>query len=413
VTPILKRFPFRLFYFVQLFVVGNAVAQIEYEEGYLINNDSVRIPCQIFNKAWDYNPGQFQFRRQPNGPEQVGTLDDVREFGTSGGYKYVRAELLVDQSTDDLQKVGTNKDPIWATERIFLKVLVEGKATLYHLKTNDGRTRFFFSMNGGKIQQLIYKQYTPKPMELVYNDGFRQQLYLQVNCFDEEYKELTRVNYRASDLTTFFKKYNACSGDERSSAPKPLREVFRFNIKTGISTAGLSVAHTYTYVMPEVKFPTKVILMPALEGEWIMPFNKSKWSVPVEASYQQYSGEKQITYKGPVSAQYRGFQLAFGVRHHLFLKNGSRFFINGLLNYNITDTSYSKLYLPHRTLTFSTGLNLGAGAGIAVGFFSAELRYYTAKTLLTSYLGWNSQYRVLSLVAGFRLFRTYANKGNR
>src|SRR4051812_39410322 len=113
--PLFKSSFLQLLSALLLFSFKQVSAQMNYRPGYYIGNDSVRVSCLIKDQDWDHNPDRFQLV-DSGAPVKVLGLADVREFGSEGDYKYVRAELPVDQSTDKLAQVGMSKDPVWKTE---------------------------------------------------------------------------------------------------------------------------------------------------------------------------------------------------------------------------------------------------------------------------------------------------------
>lgn len=229
-----------------------------------------------------------------------------------------------------------------------------------------------------------------------------------MNCHNKTLEQLNRVKYLSSDLVRFFNEFNECSGGPKSIGDEPKREIFRLSVKAGLNFSRLSVAHTDPLVMPEFDFPSKTVFTGGLEGEFIFPFNKNKWSLPVEMLYQQYAAEEQVEPKGEISVAYRELQFALGLKHHVFLKNDARLFFQGLISYSRCDKEYSKLYLVNRSLDLSTGLGASLGAGVAWGRVSAELRYNLPKSVLTGYMLWKGKYHVVSAIVGFRLFRAHS-----
>ena len=132
--------------------------QIEFERGYFIDRDGNRTECLIRNQDWQNNPERFSYQlNEASDVEQAG-LAQVREFGVYDAFRFIAAEVDIDRASDDINKLDTKRNPTYEREQLFLKVLIEGRATLYSYK-GEGLTRFFYSVNSGAISQLVYKRY--------------------------------------------------------------------------------------------------------------------------------------------------------------------------------------------------------------------------------------------------------------
>jgi len=90
-----------------------------------------------------------------NGDIETISFEEILEFGIEGASKFIRRSVLIDKSSDHL---SLEKAPSFELETLMLKVLVEGKASLYYY-TQGSFQRFFFANNGSEIQQLVYKKY--------------------------------------------------------------------------------------------------------------------------------------------------------------------------------------------------------------------------------------------------------------
>ncbi|RZJ48536.1 MAG: tRNA modification GTPase, partial [Flavobacterium sp.] len=142
--------------FALLFYYTFTNAQISFEKGYFISNNGKRTECYIRNLDWKGNPKEFKYKLQLNDPEvKIENIATTEEFGIDTENKYKRFKIKIDRSDDDIKKITTNRDPDWREETIFLKILVEGDATLYSYSENN-TNRFFYSTKTIPTEQLIY-----------------------------------------------------------------------------------------------------------------------------------------------------------------------------------------------------------------------------------------------------------------
>lgn len=140
-----------LFFFLSLSVVG----QIFFEKGYIINSANQKKECFIKNVDWRNSATYVEIKYSINGDIETISFEEILEFGIDGASKFIRRSVLIDKSSDHL---SLEKAPSFELETLMLKVLVEGKASLYYY-TQGSFQRFFFANNGSEIQQLVYKKY--------------------------------------------------------------------------------------------------------------------------------------------------------------------------------------------------------------------------------------------------------------
>lgn len=135
---------------VLISVVGKAYSQIDFEAGYYIDNAGKKIECQIKNRGWVTNPDRFEYKRVEDPEAKFMTVDSVQEFSINNTLKYITSSVDIDRSPTELGKLSDTPNPSFNTERLFLRMLVEGNANLYYYE-EKGLKRFFFSVNGSKL----------------------------------------------------------------------------------------------------------------------------------------------------------------------------------------------------------------------------------------------------------------------
>lgn len=175
-----------ILFLILLFTTSNFVAksQTRYEKGYFITNEGVRAECLIEDKDWEICPVEFSYKISPESDRQKVKTSTLQAFGIFGSSKYISKVVQIDKSRPEISELSPTKNPVWQTEKLFLKVLIEGKASLY-MYNEFNLIRFFYSVNDSTIQQLVHKSYqaTNENLERFVgtNNNFRQQLYVDVN----------------------------------------------------------------------------------------------------------------------------------------------------------------------------------------------------------------------------------------
>jgi hypothetical protein len=128
-----------------LFLSFKSYSQIKYESGYFITNANEKISCLIKNNDWVKNPKEFKYKTSENSDIQKAELKDIKEFGVLNNFKYKRFTVNIDNSADNVESMSNASIPEFNTEELFLKVLVEGKASLFCFEGKSVTKYFFLS----------------------------------------------------------------------------------------------------------------------------------------------------------------------------------------------------------------------------------------------------------------------------
>jgi hypothetical protein len=368
-------------------------AQVVFEKGYIINLDGQHTECLIQNKKWLRTPEQLTYKLSENDELKYAGANELKEFGV-GDFRFISALVNIDQTPKDLSKIDSNKHPVWVKTRLFLRVLSEGKASLY-MFAGKSYDRFFLRTDGNdSIRQLVYKAYRANSTHVSYNTDYVSQLIAEVFCTGLEISA-KRVKYTAVSLVNYFDKYNTCHGTV-TERPKPKRKSeFHLTLTPGVDISN-AIAENAGVI---VEYERENSLRYAVEAEFMLPFNSRKWAIFLEPTYQTY--ETTIPFK----AVMKSLEAPVGLRYYMYLNDNARFFINvaAVVDYEFeTEVKIRKTARPSGT-TQSIMVNLAAGAGFKYSRFGLEGRYYTDRTRT----GTNVQLLVqqkFSLIFGVRLF---------
>jgi hypothetical protein len=392
-----------------IFFTSVSFGQIKYEKGYFINNDNKRIECLIKNREWKTNPTEFDYKIGKSGKAEIGNITSVKEFGIDNYYKFVGADVKIDRSFNPKTSITTEKDPIWKQEKLFLKVLVEGKANLYVFE-GENIVKYFYSMNGGNtIDQLVYKEYKVD-MNLVKNTTFRQQIWKDLQFKDTFKDEVQNMPYTAEALGKYFTAYDSSFGNTVTQI-KPIERKSYLNLKltpgVNFSSGSMSIPVGVGKPLKPVTFKSNQTFRLGLDAEWVFAYNKYKWALVFEPTYQSFKS-------GPDpkdgTIDYSSIEFPLGVRYYYHLNDQTRLYLNGFyipgfgMNFNSTvkyipDTNVQKSF------DVKSSGNIAVGGGVDYKKFSMEARYYTNRTLSDEpYL--DPVYNRFSIILGYRLFTT-------
>ena len=394
-------------FFLLFFFVSVSFGQIKYEKGYLINNDNKKIECLIKNREWKTNPSEFSYKIGKSGKAELGDLTSVKEFGIYNYYKFVGADVKIDRSVNPKTSITTEKDPLWKQEKLFLKVLIEGKANLYVYET-DNLKKYFYSMNGGNaINQLVYKEYKVD-MNLVKNTSFRQQIWKDLQFKDSYMDEVKNMNYTSDDLVKYFKAYDSSFGNTITEI-KPVERKSYLNLKltpgVNFSSGSMSIPVGVGKPLLPVTFESNQSFRLGLEAEWVFAYDNYKWALVFEPTFQSYHSGAASN-NGTIN--YSSIEFPLGVRYYYHLNDQTKFYLNGFyipgvaINFNST-VKYTPDTNVQKSFAVKSKGNLAFGGGVDYKRFSMEARYYSNRNLSDEPFI-DPVYSRVSVILGYKIF---------
>ena len=404
----------RILFFLITILNLNCYSQISFEKGYYIDDTNQKINCLIKNIDWKNNPTEFEFKLSENGESKKTTIKTIKEFGINNVSKYVRSTVNIDRSSENIYNLSNDKNPIFKKEELFLKVLVEGKATLYQY-VDSKLKRYFYSKENSNIEQLIFKKYKSTENKIGTNNRFRQQLFVDLKCPNFKMSKIENIEYKKNSLVRFFTEYSKCHNNELINfESKQKKDFFNLTIRPRINSSSLTI-HNSIFNSRDTNFKNKIGLGFGLEAEFILPFNKNKWAIAIEPSYQSFKSEKRTnlnTVSGGVlitNVNYSSIEIPVGLRHYFFLNNNSKIFINASYIFDLSSKSSIEFTRNDgsniNSLEIETRNNLAMGIGYKQNDrYSLEIRYQTNREILGNYLSWSSEYKTLSIIFGYTLF---------
>lgn len=403
-----------LFSLLLAIICLNSYGQIGFENGYFINESDQKINCLIKNNDWKNNPTEFEYKLSSDDVIQTGYIKTTKEFVIEGLFKFVRTKVNIDRSTDDINKMGTERNPVFKKETLFLKVIIEGNANLY-VYEDINLTRFFYKINEGEISQLIYKRYLNSEKEIDQNNLYKQQLFNDLNCQNKSSKSMEFIKYDQNQLTKLFVNYNTCTNSKSVNyESKQKKDLFNLSIRPGVNFSSVMIENPDGKVN-RINFENKANLRFGIEAEFILPYYKNKWAVIVEPTFRSYNSEVTTTSNNVAGgilnskAKYQSVELPIGVRYYIFLNKKSKLFLNFSYIFDFSSDSNVEITRNdgsvYNSLEVNTRSNFGLGLGYKYGDrFSIEFRSQTSREILGSYIFWNSEYKSQSLILGYSLF---------
>ena len=366
-------------------------AQMTFDKGYFIDNQEQRVECLIKNKDWLNNPEKFSYKISSDKEKREATIDSVKEFGIYEFAKYVRYSVQVDTSTDKLDEMTYDRDPLFETRTIFLKTIIDSRITLFGYR-KQSLVRYYFSKNGLNPDPLVYKAYKTHPKRFKWNTLFKQTLFSSLNCPSLLWKDFENLEYRKDDLVDLILKYNQCKNLSTVRYDSlAARDKLDINIRASISNIRFN--NNPRRLIDPNRYENNLAFKLGVEGEFNLPFNRNMFAIIIAANYHHFKSPISNT---EIILNYSTIEVPFGIRYFFLSRKSHRIFTN-LSFYNEID------------LSFRDELRLKAfkGSMFGIGYeghnrYQVELRYSLNK-LFASY-GWESDYDVISFIIGYNIY---------
>lgn len=410
-----------IFLIVFLFVGIFCYSQIKFESGYYIDNSGKKINCLINNYDWQYNPTYIEIKNTLQDEVQEISITNLKEFSVTGVSKYIKQTLNIDDSKGE-PNYSLSEEPHFISLTVLLKVLVDGKNSLYSYENNQFPIRFFYKTDLTEIQQLVYKKYFDESLTDVFvNNSFRKQLFINVKA-DINNSKNENLKYKLNDLIEYFTLANSFQGDTNSKEIQK-RRTTDFNFKIVLNS---NLSHFDFKFDGSIPFDgnnitdKKITYGLGFEAEIILPFNNNNWSVFIEPSYNTYSGEgifPTTYYINPnyttglvnenytAKITYKYIQIPLGIKRNFILNKQSKINIQSALNMELYNNSKVTLLRSNNSTYLETDLNGGKfnlliGLGYSYKKFEIDIKQFS-NININPYLN-KSNYSYINLSLGLK-----------
>jgi hypothetical protein len=388
-------------------------SQISYEKGYYIDNSNNKIDCLIRNVDWKDNPTKFDYKLSDDTENKILDISNVKEFGIYNESKYLRFNVDIERSNPNFTStLSENSQPLFNKEELFLKVLIQGKANLYTY-SDDNLTKYFYNVDNSQVEQLIFIKYKTSENNIQTNQYYKQQLWLNLKCNGILMNDYNRINFNKNDLVNFFIRYNECNQSKIVNyQEKQKREFFNLTLRPRLNNSAFKIETYNGSSNPlNVDFGNKQSFGFGIETEFILPFNKDKWSLLIEPTFQNFKGKEiypALNTLITATIDYKSVELPIGVRYYFFLNDKSKIFINGLFNIDFLLKSKIQYTRENGTNLNSFKLNTGNNFALGIGYkhdkYNVELRHQFTRNILQNYIDFNSYYNSSSIILGYTIF---------
>lgn len=391
-----------------------AAGQMEFKEGYIINNKHERTDCLIRNVGQEEATSSFQYKFGNTKEIFDVELAKTAEFGIDGELKCVRALIVMDTSPNT---ISTVKDTVsqWEEGHAYLKVLVEGELATLYAYYDQGVPRFYYSLLDSVIEPLVYKKYaleiTPNVVaQYFYNNTYIQQLKQDLACGNRV--NFPNVSYTKKDLVNYFTSYLECKNAEYTffTSSQNHRGSFRFKLGVNSNLMQFQIKE-FSDALPNMLYSKESSFGFSSEVEYLIPFNHYKWGVFSEINFYTYSTDKIVhadsfQKEGSNMVDYTTLEFPVGITYYMNINKNHRLFVrSAFVPHIIMKDSYVKFSETYRS-GLSTSSRVLFGAGYNYKRVGMECRYYTNQNLTMNIFKRGSTLSQLSFRVYYHLFET-------
>lgn len=402
-----------LLFFCLISITG--FSQISFEKGYFIDNSGQKTECFIKNMDWKNNPTGFEYKNS-NSSEVIKTeINSIKEFSITNSCKYIRKTIKIDKSNDNINNLSRIKTPEFVEETAFLKVLVESQVSLYQYENNSILKFFYNKNNSDNVEQLVHKIFLSPENEIGTNSHYKQQLWNDLKCETIDISRIEQLEYKKNKLIKFFIDYNECNNlNYKKFEANQKKDLFHLSIRTHLKNSNLKVEN-YIGSTPPINYGNKLGLASGIELEYIFSFNKNKWAILIEPTYQNYKSENtsevNFVSGGKVisTVKYSSIEVPISFRHYLFLNESCKLFINASYLFDLSLNSSIDFRRADNSNLYTLDINPRRNLGLGIGYkfrdkYSLEMRTQFSRNLIGDYIFWDSNYTSFSFIAGYTLF---------
>ncbi len=348
-------------FFLGIFSAG-AFAQMSYEAGYYIDNAGEKVEGFIKNVDWKRNPKDFSFKKSLSESPRTLFIEDVQAFEVIDQIKYIRRLILVDKSTDYRYQLNDSMVPENEYDEVFLRVIVEGNASLYELRTNYN-TRFYVSVNGSTVEQLEFKRFKIDNHDIETNDAYQDQLYELIVCSSIDEDRFFSLEYTRSVLEDFFIEMNTCLGSSSKRYIVQKRE--RYNIMIGPRLVYNSLYINDSNAHRSYDFGKSMSISFSAELELFLPYYNNRMAFFIGVSHLEFEFEHTADF-GYASIKHRSISVPAGLRLSYYLSEKSRLFLQAGASYTFKNNTYFKSDYRNNITETTPVWNVLIGSGIVI-----------------------------------------------
>ncbi|NMM48098.1 hypothetical protein [Marinigracilibium pacificum] len=366
---------------ISIFIPILSFSQYKEGNGYLILKDKSQKQGIIQFKNWDSAPDSITIISNEL-KEKISTSDLI-EFGVDNEFKFIKKNVEIDIKRRYLGKITNQRIPELREESLFLKVLIEGKASLYKFSEND-LDWYFYSIDSSKIEQLIYRKYEVNS-EVRELKMFQQQLnnsFSANSTFEYDYHSL---KYKEYMLLNLFLDYNNTNNDLDLNLSKRTKK-WHLNLvlRPGLRSSKLNEFKISNDQSNSIRI--------GLNTKIILPMRSERWAINLEPVYHN------LEYKD-LGFKYETLEFNTSFSYSIIKKKDIQLYLSAGLGTDYIIDQYFEGF------NFTGATYLIGGVGSTYKNFGIELRASSRKNILSEYINYNTNITAYEVILGYTFFK--------
>lgn len=287
----------------------SAFAQTNFQPGYILTLDSSRTDGLIDYRGTNSKAAlQVTFKVSETAPEAIYQPTELAGYGLVEGKQF---ESITVKAADN------------TSYTYFMEVLAKGAATLYFMKYDDIKERFFVTAADGRVHELIQeRRRVDNGNGKVYNATLKHYVGVLTSVLDAcaEVKPLiNRARLEQSDLIKVVNKYNVCIAPEQVQVARTEDEM-KTKVEKMLIVGSTYTNSTFTVKSPVDKYAMEGNISPSVDLTAGIALNitasklSQKLSLYMGLMYQQYKVEGEYR-KNFAGGSYYNYDFFFEASH--------------------------------------------------------------------------------------------------
>lgn len=332
-----------------------ALAQSNYQKGYVVTNSKDTLNGYIDYKEKSNNPSAISFKSSLEGKPETYNLGTAGAFSIVNFESYERFVVNLSQSSDGKSRLSYGPDTSVVRDTVFLRVIQAGKNVSLYAYTDNIKTRYFLlDKDAREPEELLSGIYfVNESGKTQVIDRYKRQLIssmIKYNQYREaDQRRLASLPYTSSALLREVSKIN---GQETTRE----KASFRFFAGAGLSTNKVSYSGKSQFNTPGTTQKTSYTPMFTTGVDLLANPHIGKLVYRAEFSFMMAKGDITTTNVEPI----------YAYRNHTF-------------------DSYTLAVTPQVLYSFYNSQTLKVYAGVGAGFnFSSNKNNQIATKVIAS-----------------------------
>lgn len=397
--------------------VQKLFSQITYDKGYFIKDSGEKVECFIKNLGWLNSPASLEYKLSENTAPILISTKNVKEFGIKNYLKFEKFSVDINQSSNKVRRLDDKREPVYKNETVLLKYELESNDVSLLTYTKHNVLKFFLK-KGNKVSELVYKVYEINNI-ILKNPLYKRQLFYNLKCNDFNLHQIDRARYKSKEFEKIVKNYYKCKGEDYieygiKKVNKNEQEISRLNvfIRPNVNFTALSVKDD-RITSRNFDFSNKTTFGFEAEIEYILPYNRNKWSIFLNPSFLSYNNRKNdvdIFNNNPllppidIEVTLNTLEIPVGIKHHMYVNNTNKLNIGLSYAFNFDmDSKFDFIRENYDDLEVNTSGNLMLTLGYTFkNKFDVNVKIRSDKDLFKN-SSWTSSLNIYSLSIGYNL----------